>query len=113
MTPGGLTLLATAFDAQCNDIDPVESCLCITGVRDGEQLRRDHTAWASARRANVPRPPLPTRTFLVRIRNAPLDGPRQNEYNPITGCVKTSPGKTAQPSVRTLLWAAQLPLREA
>ena len=33
--------------------------------------RRTQQASAAARRANAPRPPLPTRTFQVRIRNGP------------------------------------------
>ena len=45
--PGGQTFYPPLLMLNAGNADPVESRPCITGIRDGEPLRRDRTAWAA------------------------------------------------------------------
>jgi len=56
------------------DADPVESRSCITGIRDGEPLRRDRTAWTSGTACERLPTIAPDPQHSGRIRNAPLVG---------------------------------------
>ena len=79
--------IPTAFDAQHSLTDPDESPANATGIRGGEPLRRDRTAWAATEvlRTSAATAPAP---HSKTPRETPLVGQDRNEYNPTPGNVK-------------------------